>query len=63
MKTASLICLAFSPLSFLAAPYLRGSEPRRYQIQTVYVIPSSHWDLGFIAPPEKVLPRLTKTAH
>ena len=28
------------------------------QIKTVYVIPSSHWDLGFIAPPEEVLPRL-----
>jgi hypothetical protein len=28
------------------------------QIKTIYVIPSSHWDLGFIAPPEEVLPRL-----
>jgi hypothetical protein len=27
-------------------------------IQTIYVMPSSHWDLGFIAPPEEVLPRL-----
>ena len=30
----------------------------RHQIQTIYVMPSSHWDLGFIAPPEEVLPRL-----
>ena len=29
-----------------------------HRIQTIYVIPSSHWDLGFIAPPEEVLPRL-----
>ena len=58
MKTACLVCLTFFALSFLAAPYLRGSESPRHQIQTVYVIPSSHWDLGFIAPPEKVLPRL-----
>jgi hypothetical protein len=29
-----------------------------HQIQTIYVMPSSHWDLGFIAPPEEVLPRL-----
>lgn len=28
------------------------------QIKTIYVIPSSHWDLGFIAPPEEILPRL-----
>lgn len=27
-------------------------------IRTIYIIPSSHWDLGFIAPPEEVLPRL-----
>ena len=27
-------------------------------IQTIYVIPSSHWDLGFLAPPEEILPRL-----
>ena len=27
-------------------------------IQTIYVMPSSHWDLGFIAPPEEVLPKL-----
>jgi hypothetical protein len=27
-------------------------------IKTIYVIPSSHWDLGFVAPPEEILPRL-----
>jgi Glycosyl hydrolases family 38 N-terminal domain/Glycosyl hydrolases family 38 C-terminal beta sandwich domain len=27
-------------------------------IQTIYVMPSSHWDLGFTAPPEEVLPKL-----
>jgi hypothetical protein len=29
-----------------------------HEIQTIYVMPSSHWDLGFLAPPEEVLPRL-----
>jgi alpha-mannosidase len=58
MKTPRLICLAFCSFSFLAAPYPCSSESPRHQIRTVYVIPSSHWDLGFIAPPEKVLPRL-----
>ncbi len=28
------------------------------KIKTLYVIPSSHWDLGFLAPPEEILPRL-----
>jgi hypothetical protein len=30
----------------------------KHSIQTIYVMPSSHWDLGFIAPPEEVLPKL-----
>src|SRR5258707_11636034 len=34
------------------------TPPVKTKIKTIYVIPSSHWDLGFIAPPEEVLPRL-----
>src|SRR5258708_9024993 len=34
------------------------APPAETKIKTIYVIPSSHWDLGFIAPPEEVLPRL-----
>ena len=34
------------------------APPAKTQIKTIYVVPSSHWDLGFIAPPEEVLPRL-----
>ena len=38
---------------------LPTSQPATHStIQTIYVMPSSHWDLGFIAPPEEVLPRL-----
>lgn len=45
------------------ALYAQGaSQPSapaaKTQIKTIYVIPSSHWDLGFIAPPEEILPRL-----
>jgi len=40
-----------------AWPQTPASAPG-HRIQTIYVIPSSHWDLGFIAPPEEVLPRL-----
>jgi Glycosyl hydrolases family 38 N-terminal domain/Glycosyl hydrolases family 38 C-terminal domain len=59
MKNTGSGFLAFLILSFLAAPYYCHAEPpRHHPIQTIYVIPSSHWDLGFIAPPEKVLPRL-----
>ncbi len=35
-----------------------AAAPVHQQIQTIYVMPSSHWDLGFIAPPEEVLPKL-----
>lgn len=28
------------------------------QIRTVYVVPSSHWDRGFVTNPEKLLPRV-----
>lgn len=45
------------------ALYAQGSSQptapaAKTEIKTIYVIPSSHWDLGFIAPPEEVLPRL-----
>jgi len=36
----------------------QSAPPLKTQIKTIYVVPSSHWDLGFIAPPEEVLPRL-----
>lgn len=32
--------------------------PSKRKIKTIYVIPSSHWDLGFIVPPEEILPKL-----
>ena len=40
MKTASLGCLAFFSLSFLAAPYLRGSELPRYLFEPEPIV---HW--------------------
>jgi hypothetical protein len=35
-------------------------RPRREQskIETIYVIPSSHWDLGFLRPPEELMLQL-----
>jgi hypothetical protein len=35
-----------------------SQPPSPQSIKTIYVIPSSHWDLGFFAPPEEVLPLL-----
>jgi hypothetical protein len=37
-----------------------GGTPQflRAEIRTVYVIPSSHWDRGFLTSPEEILPRL-----
>jgi hypothetical protein len=45
----------------LLAPMIPAQEkpaPSATSIKTIYVIPSSHWDLGFLAPPEEILPRL-----
>ena len=39
-------------------PPQKSPAATKSQIKTIYVIPSSHWDLGFIAPPEEILPRL-----
>src|SRR3954470_13040161 len=44
-------------LSFIVSS-ISFAQSSSSQIKTVYIIPSSHWDLGFIAPPEQVLPRL-----
>jgi len=45
---------------FGASPASAGPQARRddSKIETVYVIPSSHWDLGFLTPPEELMPRL-----
>lgn len=42
------------------APNQQSTDAKSFQtnIKTIYVIPSSHWDLGFFAPPEEVLPLL-----
>ncbi len=47
-------CLALAATLVAQAP----ASATHSTIQTIYVMPSSHWDLGFIAPPEEVLPRL-----
>lgn len=58
----SICLLLFSLSSKLAVAQAVGVPavpPATYStIQTIYVMPSSHWDLGFIAPPEEVLPKL-----
>jgi len=48
-------CFLFLPLASRLAAQAPPANPT---IQTIYVMPSSHWDLGFIAPPEEVLPKL-----
>ena len=49
-------------LIFLASTPGAFSQPQKEakvsSIKTIYVMPSSHWDLGFIAPPEEVLLKL-----
>jgi hypothetical protein len=41
-----------------AVPQQAPATKTQIKIKTIYVVPSSHWDLGFVAPPEEVLPRL-----
>ena len=64
---ATLLCLSWlagSAICQTAAPPVSSSQtatspsPNPRTIKTIYVIPSSHWDLGFFAPPEEVLPLL-----
>jgi hypothetical protein len=40
------------------SPTPPSTDAKLSTIKTIYVMPSSHWDLGFTAPPEEVLPRL-----
>lgn len=49
-----LIFLASAPSVLAQAPTVAKAS----SIKTIYVMPSSHWDLGFIAPPEEVLLKL-----
>lgn len=51
---AGLVLLAALALALAAAP----APPSRAAIETIYVMPSSHWDLGFLAPPEEILARV-----
>ena len=41
-----------------SSPQAPPGQPNSHSIHTIYIIPSSHWDLGFMAPPEEVLPKL-----
>jgi len=45
---------------FLLIALLAGLLPTLApaEIRTVYVIPSSYWDRGFLTSPEELLPRL-----
>ncbi len=50
---------ALTSLAVLACCQTPATQPgTQTNIKTIYVIPSSHWDLGFFAPPEEVLPLL-----
>lgn len=44
-------CLRLWPLALLVAASLTSGASTPVPIQTIYVIPSSHWDLGFLRTP------------
>lgn len=52
-STAGVILFAL-----VSALTSQSQAQARRSIKTVYIMPSSHWDMGFQAPPEQVLPRL-----
>jgi hypothetical protein len=37
---------------------LTAAAQKPSNIKTIYIMPSSHWDLGFLAPPEEILLRV-----
>jgi hypothetical protein len=52
---ATFVAARFAASPVFAKPVARRDENK---IAAVYVIPSSHWDLGFLTPPEELMPRL-----
>src|ERR1700690_2415557 len=52
----SLISLSISAAILILSFPASAQQPTN--IKTIYIMPSSHWDLGFLAPPEEILPRL-----
>ena len=54
-----LLPVSFYFALFAASLACTGAAAQKpANIKTVYIMPSSHWDLGFVAPPEQILPRL-----
>jgi glycosyl hydrolase family 38 len=56
MRFAS--CRFFALVLAALATCLNASAQQQTNIKTIYIMPSSHWDLGFLAPPEEILTRL-----
>jgi len=56
-RSLFVLCIVLCSLATLIAD-AQTQLATHTAIQTIYVMPSSHWDLGFIAPPEEVLPKL-----
>jgi hypothetical protein len=57
--TSTLVLLTLAAVGLAQTKDAGVAEGQvHHQIQTIYIMPSSHWDLGFIAPPEEVLPKL-----
>jgi hypothetical protein len=57
-KFLSLIFPCLTLCALIVVSCSIAAAQKSANIKTVYIMPSSHWDLGFIAPPEEVLKRL-----
>ncbi|HWR15723.1 MAG TPA: glycosyl hydrolase-related protein [Terriglobales bacterium] len=58
IRTSAILVALFFFVGIQFALAQSSPQSRPSSIKTIYIFPSSHWDLGFIAPPEEVLPRL-----
>ncbi|WP_446743324.1 glycoside hydrolase family 38 N-terminal domain-containing protein [Silvibacterium acidisoli] len=57
-RTALHGCLIAACSLFMLAPVAVAATDSSAQIKTVYIIPSSHWDYGFVDTPEGVRRRI-----
>ena len=57
-RNAAVLCLCICVGVIALGETTAAQVATPNNIKTIYVIPSSHWDLGFFAPPEEALPLL-----
>ena len=60
MKQASKFAFAFILSSFILSLNVAAQNLPASSIKTIYVIPSSHYDFGFVEPPNAIRERAAR---